>query len=426
MGASYTSGCLDTLPWQSSLARYARIVLTGVTPAVALYTDSACTAGKYSLGNPLVSCNAVSTASLAVLSGFGCPVGATSFVVSGSDTRYASVVVLPAATEQLLAVTFATGSKYNFLLAAPLSTATAAYAYTGLSTLVTGCMRVTLTGTYAWSYLSVNFATRYAAVYSDSACSTLTFAIASATGSFSATAGWGTMSLASNGRSAFSGGLTPTGSSQITYFGAQIVFGASVAVTSFTEAPVGFYQFTISVPCAAGTYAATDKQSCVACPAGKISAAGSTASTQCVVPPLPPPPSPPPPPPSPPLPPAPPPPTWMYQGCWNDINTAPRLLPNALTSAETTLANCQTLATNGGYDTIGLQYGGQCMACLGCDFTQRGSAPISTCSRPGYSADLGGSYTNQCVPPSSCPGPAAGAYQRMLSDPLPAPGSTSA
>ena len=112
-------------------------------------------------------------------------------------------------------------------------------------------------------------------------------------------------------------------------------------------------------------------------------------------------------PPSPPAPPYPPPypgiTTWAYEGCWNDCgsemsglpresNGFYRVMPDLCGSCDlytwNSIQKCQTTAVELGLDTVGVQAGGQCFGCKGCDFTVLGqsSAPCPS---------LGGGCTNQ-------------------------------
>lgn len=77
---------------------------------------------------------------------------------------------------------------------------------------------------------------------------------------------------------------------------------------------------------------------------------------------------------------------WMSLGCFNEGN--PRALPTNLGDlAKTDTAGCRDLATTAGMDTFGLQNGGECWTCNGCNWTMYGAA--SGC------VALGGAGTNQ-------------------------------
>ena len=103
-------------------------------------------------------------------------------------------------------------------------------------------------------------------------------------------------------------------------------------------------------------------------------------------------------------PPPPPPPMWQYQGCFRDSTMGNRVIPTWLNATQGSKAlQCEALAVAAGLDTTGLQYGGICFGCLGCNYSQYGPATQQQCTQPPFSPDLGGSFTNQVwkryVPP---------------------------
>lgn len=85
---------------------------------------------------------------------------------------------------------------------------------------------------------------------------------------------------------------------------------------------------------------------------------------------------------NPPPPPPPPPPgvpgpqnidQWISQGCWNDNGSA-RAITNNIANGQN-INSCVNLASQQGYNTVGLQYGNQCWACNNCDFKKYGNQP---------------------------------------------------
>ncbi len=63
---------------------------------------------------------------------------------------------------------------------------------------------------------------------------------------------------------------------------------------------------------------------------------------------------------------------WMHLGCFVDTGN-PRALPYFLGDVNENWVACRDLSINAGMDTFGLQFGGECWACNGCNWAVYGA-----------------------------------------------------
>lgn len=77
---------------------------------------------------------------------------------------------------------------------------------------------------------------------------------------------------------------------------------------------------------------------------------------------------------------------WNYLGCFKEGQ--PRMLPDRLAGVHTA-ASCQAAAKTAGYDTAAVQNGGECWACVDCNYGGFGAAAAADCPANG------GPSTNQ-------------------------------
>lgn len=72
---------------------------------------------------------------------------------------------------------------------------------------------------------------------------------------------------------------------------------------------------------------------------------------------------------------------WVFKGCWRERAAPLRAIPTELAHADTA-SDCSSDAAAHGFDTIGLQNGGECWACSACAHGEHGRVPRAGCGGP--------------------------------------------